>query len=1165
MTYSKSRLLGPLTLCVLIFCFWTVCGFEELVPTHSEPIGMVRDPLNGCIYVIFRRQIRLVCDNGTVPEVTVVMSERQLEGDPISGWLRRLDASGHLIFFKELARTSPSNCVMFATSASRQQRLSSGQPFRVSPELAIKCQEIGENSMTKNAVHLSAVDNQTLYFMAVNKSNTAQSGLYSVKIANLSSSTDQVNMVQQLPVTITPSFAFVGPDYLAFRTSLSLEQTQLHYIQMTTNTFTNVTANATTYGLLAATALIGPFAACPALEFHWIYAEYSSSTAVVVGMNLGGLTVYEVSPSPISTISVNQVVVDAAYNRDCQLVAVLWDDSATKATVFTDFIYYGATSMTGQAYSPNDVSIVGDELDEPLAVVARDRSLQHHQYVGTTRQLVDSRGPNAVAAAGSFLFSYERVSGSFGLFAYPLQTLNASAYFPLTDPSTAAACPQSVGISYRIAVLAINSTFFAVALQRPQGTVLEYHSIIGNSNFVTNPVGLPILLFPSAVGAIPPVSTIGSSVVQAVNETHVLLSLVSTSAPGTPAIAALPSSGIALSPIIQDGSFSASDCPTIAIPKSLVLDPTGSRGVILFSGGGDLKYFAEYRPENNSMTGFLSDGAIQLQLSTEFSRIDPGTIPGVVNETSESIVASSNSAYFGFTFTSSISNAAKTTQLTLTANTAYAVARGASRTLALTYSSGRFCTVDFLRAGAIAISPVNLYNVSALVSILALDSGNFSAFEVGSLSYMVYSDAGGWRRGITTYPVRAALAWPGQDQFVLVLQIDLKRFILAPYDSSRNSLQTLASFNCTGCSNFVVSPVSSSAKLLFMFQDTNEGLVVNSIEFLTNQFFLRGVIVMPSSYLLGVAFFDRDTYLLILDTRMLIVRLGNVLELRQISSDLMLSKFNLGKPWPVRLKTGAYKVALTVSEQIVGLTHPRTILLDPTFCRATTECLPMDECDGFVCVPSNVTLVEPLSRPPIRPTCPLPVPFGAVCVDGVYVVSSNTTSGGSVIITTPVVINGSLTLTNTSTITIQNNASITVSGCITVGGDLVVKLPFESGQASGNITVIEFGGGYCDGGRGTFNSTKVVPEGAPDCAKVQSTVGYGERSISLLYQYDISSCTPSDAIASGLTIGGIVGIVVAAVVLVAVILATVLYVRFRQKVMPYDARRKEQADAHELE
>lgn len=64
MAFVSSRNLHFLAL-VLLFCVSRAVAFEELVPTQPGPIGMLHDPANGCIYVIFTRQIKLVCKNAT--------------------------------------------------------------------------------------------------------------------------------------------------------------------------------------------------------------------------------------------------------------------------------------------------------------------------------------------------------------------------------------------------------------------------------------------------------------------------------------------------------------------------------------------------------------------------------------------------------------------------------------------------------------------------------------------------------------------------------------------------------------------------------------------------------------------------------------------------------------------------------------------------------------------------------------------------------------------------------------------------------------------------------------------------------------------------------------------------------------------------------------------
>jgi hypothetical protein len=76
-------------------------------------------------------------------EVTVVVTERQLEGSAIVGWVSRLDASGYFIFFGVLGPSSSTFCGVYATSASRQG-LPAGKLFRAVPELSIFCRGYGD-------------------------------------------------------------------------------------------------------------------------------------------------------------------------------------------------------------------------------------------------------------------------------------------------------------------------------------------------------------------------------------------------------------------------------------------------------------------------------------------------------------------------------------------------------------------------------------------------------------------------------------------------------------------------------------------------------------------------------------------------------------------------------------------------------------------------------------------------------------------------------------------------------------------------------------------------------------------------------------------------------------------------------------------------------------
>jgi hypothetical protein len=147
-----------------------------------------------------------------------------------------------------------------------------------------------------------------------------------------------------------------------------------------------------------------------------------------------------------------------------------------------------------------------------------------------------------------------------------------------------------------------------------------------------------------------------------------------------------------------------------------------------------------------------------------------------------------------------------------------------------------------------------------MVSILALDSGNFTFYEAGTTHYFVYSDAGGWfNQSTSPQIVRGGFAWPGRDQFVLLLQVASSDFWLIVTDTSGNTLGPPVQFTCPQCSSFTFSPVSSSGKLLFAYQDVIEGLVVNYLELQTS-IRLEKLIALSGKSVRSVSFFDRCVF-----------------------------------------------------------------------------------------------------------------------------------------------------------------------------------------------------------------------------------------------------------------------------------------------------------------
>jgi hypothetical protein len=232
------------------------------------------------------------------------------------------------------------------------------------------------------------------------------------------------------------------------------------------------------------------------------------------------------------------------------------------------------------------------------------------------------------------------------------------------------------------------------------------------------------------------------------------------------------------------------------------------------------------------------------------------------------------------------------------------------------------------------------------------------------------------------------------------------------------------------------------------------------------------------------------------------------------------------------------------------------------FCENDAACGSSALCDPrtFTCA-----AVEPA-------TCPLPLPVpGALCSGGTYIIPSNyTVNDSSVVISIPVVVSGALKFTNTSSVTIQSTSTITVLGCVQLGGDLTVTLASNTASGSGNVTLIEFEEGYCDGQVSKFNTTKVTAQSYPNCDVGTAQVEYGPTSIVVLYTFDTGVCkttSPGSAeSAAVLSPGALAGIIIAAIVLVALIVGAVFLIpKLRNRILPFAGRRNADANNNQQE
>jgi hypothetical protein len=148
------------SLVLIFFILFLGCsGFEEILPTQPAPIGLVRDHSNDCIYVIFLHEINMVCSH-TTPKgplenrsafacsihdlifafillflVTNVISERELQGNPLSGWLDRVDADGYFVFCVGYFPDNYASCVMHATRLARDNSQNNTTRYISAPDL----------------------------------------------------------------------------------------------------------------------------------------------------------------------------------------------------------------------------------------------------------------------------------------------------------------------------------------------------------------------------------------------------------------------------------------------------------------------------------------------------------------------------------------------------------------------------------------------------------------------------------------------------------------------------------------------------------------------------------------------------------------------------------------------------------------------------------------------------------------------------------------------------------------------------------------------------------------------------------------------------------------------------------------------------------------------
>lgn len=193
-------------------------------------------------------------------------------------------------------------------------------------------------------------------------------------------------------------------------------------------------------------------------------------------------------------------------------------------------------------------------------------------------------------------------------------------------------------------------------------------------------------------------------------------------------------------------------------------------------------------------------------------------------------------------------------------------------------------------------------------------------------------------------------------------------------------------------------------------------------------------------------------------------------------------------------------------------------------------------------------------------SCPLPPPTAlAICVGSTWYIAATVQPNGTFIVPGATVINGSLILTNSTTIQIRGAGVVQTTGCVTFGGALeaVVDVPQTSQNVS--VTLISFPAGYCGNQTSQFTNVTITSTRLQPCERGSGELVYGPRSLIVLFSVvKTESCSvplEGSALVDGLGIGAIAGITAGAVALVLLAIFGVWMLR-RRVIPAYSSNRR---------
>jgi hypothetical protein len=355
--------------------------------------------------------------------------------------------------------------------------------------------------------------------------------------------------------------------------------------------------------------------------------------------------------------------------------------------------------------------------------------------------------PSVVSIAGKYLFSFRREGTGYPeLRVYTLEGILASIV--MYDPSTNPRCSISTGMSSSMAALAFNSTYFAIALQRPAGTFLEFHHVRNELGLSSSIAGEPIPLFPFRSANVPPFSFTGSSVVQNIDNHQLLVTASSVLASGSPVVVSM-STDQSTSHTVLSNFESADACPALAVSRSAIFDITRTRGLLLYNNQSSLSNFAVLDLQQNTTSKPIRGSENQeLQLmSPNTVRLVPGTLPAFISANSVALLsttgpAGGGPAAWGFTGTNATQFIAN---ISLPTDWAFATSMTQDRTIVFLCGLRQICALD-MDSGSISNTSQLAYCTSNSISIAWINEISDPKFRINSCREPGYtSGASKWK------------------------------------------------------------------------------------------------------------------------------------------------------------------------------------------------------------------------------------------------------------------------------------------------------------------------------------------------------------------------------------------------------------------------------------